>query len=373
MNKKSQKEFESNKKKLMFWIAFLRLSRSYTIAHAYKRGFRSFDRAKKEIPDIEKVIETYDKFGYVWKNPLEWFDENMFEIHSTFAGAATPKIVSILSSDKSDKKSEIETELNNFLYKDWAAGAHETTLLVSIPLKIKKNNLHEFLKNALEQLEIDAGDEKQCQSQPKKFELTNEIVRMDALEKAYNLMMMKAANPLTPNWELAERLGLCLESVKVIKQELQDKAEGKETDPYANPDGTNHHQSVDAVIWRYVRLAYVLAENAARGEFPKTLREKKEEKEKRLKEGKKKYVKLEPRFKYPYLQRKVKYFKGQIESRGMEHKYANEFLVPEAKINRKWVPDSRAKEPPMVDAAHENFLKHRRIYKPLPPMDDEEI
>lgn len=39
MNKKIQKEFESNKKKLMFWIAFLRLSRSYTIAHAYKRGF----------------------------------------------------------------------------------------------------------------------------------------------------------------------------------------------------------------------------------------------------------------------------------------------------------------------------------------------
>lgn len=373
MNKKSQKEFESNKKKLMFWIAFLRISRSYTIARTYKQGYLSFDKAKKEIPDIEKVIETNNKFGNVWKNPLEWFEENMFEIHSTFAGAATPKIVSILNIEKSDKKSEIETELNNFLYKDWAAAGHETTLLVSIPLKIKKNYLQEFLKNALEQLEIDSGDENKLQQQPKKFELTNEIVRMDALEKAYNLIMMKAADPLTPNWELAERLGLCLESVKVIKQELKDKAEGKENDPYANPDGINHHQSVDAVIWRYVRLAYVLAENAARGEFPKTLKEKKEEKEKRLKEGKKKYVKLEPRFMYPHLQRNVAYYKLQIEARGMEHKYANEFLVPDANINREWVPEGRAKEHPMVNEAHENFLKHRRTYKPLPPIDGEEI
>ena len=63
MTKKAEKEYESNRKKLLFWLAFLRLSRSYTIARAYKLGKLSKDTAYKEVPDLDKVIFTVEKFG----------------------------------------------------------------------------------------------------------------------------------------------------------------------------------------------------------------------------------------------------------------------------------------------------------------------
>jgi hypothetical protein len=120
----------------------------------------------------------------------------------------------------------------------------------------------------------------------------------------------------------------------------------------------------------------VLAENAARGEFPKMLREDKGEKDERLKKYKKKYTKLKPKFLMSYLHKQSVYFQRQLEDRGMKHKYANEFLMPEAKINRQWEPKSDIEansKQSVTDVAHENFLKNRRTYAPLPDVDGEEI
>ena len=128
MSKKSQKEYESDRKKLMYWLAFLRISRSYTIAYAYKQGAMKEKDAYKEVKDLDKVIETYDKFGFVWKNPIEWVDENIYAIRSTFTGAATPEIVSILNSEKSEEKEQITKEVNNYVYSKWAEAGHETKI-----------------------------------------------------------------------------------------------------------------------------------------------------------------------------------------------------------------------------------------------------
>jgi hypothetical protein len=259
------------------------------------------------------------------------------------------------------------------VYRDWASSGHEPSLLVSIPLKVKKSYLYEFLKNALEQLENKLDDQIEGWTSPKKFELTKEIVRMEALENAYNLIMMKAANRDMPNWELAEHLGLCSDSVATVKKSLNEPTVG-EID-YEVDAVLEAHKSINAVIWRYTRFAYVIAENAARGEFPKTLREGKAEKDKRKKEYKKKYTKLKPRFLISFLHGQSIYFQRQLKDRNMEHKYANEFLVPEAKINRKWQPASveEAKaDQPLIDVAHDNFLINRRTYAPLPKVDGDE-
>ena len=371
MTKKAEKEYESNRKKLMYWLAFLRISRSYTVAYAYKHGAISEKNAYKEVEDLDKVIETYNKFGFVWQNPIEWVEENIYEIRSTFTGASTPEIVSILRSEKSGKKEEIAKELNNYLYMDWPQSEHEERVLVSIPRGVKKNYLFEFLKNTLEQLSLDAKDDDERLARTSKYELTKEVVRMDALEKAYNLIMMKAAAPNMPNWELAEYLGLCPKSVQTVKQE-QQKLDAEEISK--DDDVLEAHKSINAVIWRYTRFAYVLAENAARGKFPQGMKEDEEEKEARAKEFKKKYTRLKPRFLYNYLNKESVYFQKQLKERGMVHKYANEFLVPEANINRKWRPIEKlaTDEPSVMDKAHENFLKNRRTYAPLPPADGEE-
>jgi hypothetical protein len=281
--------------------------------------------------------------------------------------------VSILDDEKIEKKAEIAKEIANNVYMEWAANGHQPSMLVSIPLGVKKNYLFEFLKNALAQQENKAADKTEQPKPPKKFELTKEIVRMDALEKAYNLIMMKAANREMPNWELAEHLGLCANSVAIVKKTALEKNTGvTNVDTDAETEAL---KSINAVIWRYTRFAYVLAENAARGEFPKVLRESKLEKDNRQNEHRKKYTKLKPRFLMSFLHGQGVYFRRQLKDREMEHKYANEFLVPDAKINREWKPASVAhveSDRSVMDEAHDNFTRTRRTFAPLPPVDGEE-
>ena len=78
---KSLRGFEAKTAKLTYWYAFLRLSRSYAIATAYKEGRLTHRAAIKLLPDLEQVLPTYENFGDVWKkNPLDWLTANSYEI-----------------------------------------------------------------------------------------------------------------------------------------------------------------------------------------------------------------------------------------------------------------------------------------------------
>jgi hypothetical protein len=57
-----------------------------------------------------------------------------------------------LAAKKIGNKSEIADEVNNFVYRDWASSGHEPSLLVSIPLKVKKSYLYESRKELKQEL-----------------------------------------------------------------------------------------------------------------------------------------------------------------------------------------------------------------------------
>lgn len=358
---KSLRGFEAKTAKLTYWYAFLRLSRSYAIATAYKEGRLTHRAAIKLLPDLEQVLPTYENFGDVWKkNPLDWLTANSYEIGDRLKSPNSPQIVSILSPKKSEKKGQIAEEFLNFLDVTWAQSGHEPKLVVSVPLKIKKINLYSFLKQALEQHEHLLEDVQPVSPKLDYLQMTTEKVRMDALEKSYNLVLIEAQNPEFAEWQLAECLGVCGNSVKAIKLREAEKAQGIEKEDYG--DEPNYDMSIHTVLRRYRRYAYLIAENAARGKFPLN------DEANRKSRG----DKIEVDFDVDVLRRHTGYLSRQLEERGMQHLYANEFLMRDAGINRKRERVIEDEHQRLVQEAHENFLKHRRVYTPLPPMNSEE-
>ncbi len=358
---KSLRGFEAKTAKLIYWYAFLRLSRSYAIATAYKEGRLTHRAAIKLLPDFEQVLPTYENFGNVWKkNPIDWLTANSYEIGEQLRSPIAPKIVSILSPQKIEKKGQITEEFLNYLDVSWAQSGHEPTLVVSVPLKIKKINLFSFLKQALEQHEHLLEDVQPVSSKLDYLQMTSEKVRMDALEKSYNLVLIEAQNPEFAEWQLAECLGVCERSVKAIKLREAEKAKGIEKEDYG--DEPNYDMSIHTVLRRYRRYAYLIAENAARGKFP--LNDEADRKSRG--------DKIDVAFDVDVLRLHTSYLARQLEERGMTHRYANEFLMHDAGINRKRERLIEDEHQRLVQDAHENFLKHRRIYAPLPPMNDEE-
>lgn len=321
--KKSLRGQDAKMAKLIYWFAFLRLSRSYGIATAYMEGRLSLRASKRLVPDLDLVLPTYSNFGNVWKNnPVDWLTANSYEIGGHLKSVVAPEIVSTLVSKKSERKGQIAEEFINFLDTTWAQSGHEPTVVVSIPLKIKKTNLVEFLKQTLEQHQhlLEASE-----SAPQNLDylrMTNEKVRMDALEKAYNLVLIEAQHPEFKEWQLAECLGVCDASVQAVKAREEQKARDVVYEDYGDPD---YDMSIHTVLRRHRRYAYLLAENAARGKFPLN-----DDADRRNKGEK-----YEARFAVKCLRQHTSYLSRQLEERGMAHKYANEFLNAGAGINRK--------------------------------------
>jgi hypothetical protein len=340
----------------------LRLSKSYAVATAFSEGKLTHRAAISLLPDLDQVLPTYQNFGNVWKkNPLDWLTANSYEIGRHLKTQISPKIVSILTAEKSGNKSQIAQEFINFLDTTWEQNEHEPSLVVSIPLKIKKVNLIDFLNQALAQHDHLSDPPKMPKQSLDYVQLTNEKVRLDALEKSYNLVLIEAHHPEFEEWQLAECLGVCTRSVKAIKVREENKAKGVVKEDYG--DEPNYDMSVHTVLRRYRRYAYLLAKNAARGKFPLN------DEDQRKAKGEK----ITAKFDLASIQKHSRYLSHQLDERGMKHQYANEFLLREAGINRKL---DRNDEPDayvsVMAEAHENFLKNRRKYPPLPKESDDE-
>jgi hypothetical protein len=326
--KKSLRGYEARTAKLKYWYAYLRLSKSYSVATRYKQGKLTWDAAIREVPDLKAVLPIYEEFGDVWKkNPLDWLTENSYELGKHLKTEHDPKILSILTGDKIEKNRKTVEKFSSYLENEWEASGRQPHIVVSIPLQIKKNNLFDFMRQLLDEHQTSSNDAVSTAKTQPSMKLTAEKVRMDALERGYNLVLIEAQNPNYAEWQVAECLGLSPKSVEAVKKREAEKTQGINTPDYG--EDPNYDMSIHTVLRRYRRYAWVLAENAARGKFP--LNDEAE----RTAQGEKIVV----QFDTESLRRHTHYLSRQLQERGMDNKYANEFLKADAGINRKRFKD----------------------------------
>lgn len=268
-SKQFEKTLESQSQKLLAWHSFLKLSNSYLLAIRLKAGLLSKAEIAALPPNFDQVLLTYDKFGDVWAETAEsWYEENALAGLEAIKGANQPKILSSLFAGNEEKTA---VSLARHVVGAWAQQGKQPELLISIPVNAKKSDIHKLLDEALEDLRLDVvgGVIPAGQDLEKKldFDLLDTKVRIAVLKKMHGLVVLKAAEPQLLNWQRAQRLGLApAHVVKIVKAHELEVASGKLLQMADR--ATGEKLNVNALVGRYMRKAFLLAENAAFGKFP---------------------------------------------------------------------------------------------------------
>ncbi len=219
--------------------------------------------------NFDQVLLTYDKFGDVWAETAEsWYEENALTALQVIKGANQPKILSSLFAGNEEKTA---VALAKHVVGAWAQQGKQPELLISIPVNARRGDIYKLLNEALDDLQVDVRKNTIPQGQDMTeqlgFDLMDTKVRLAVLQKMYGLVTLRARQPELLNWQLAHRLGLApvhtekiakaheLEQTSVKLLQMADRATGEKL-------------SVNALVGRYMRKAFLLAENAAYGKFP---------------------------------------------------------------------------------------------------------
>ena len=309
-------------KKILYWFAFLRISVSYRDAQLLNGGRLKYEAVIGKHPDFQKVVNRYARVERVWrKNPIDLLFENSSLFRGIFDLRGGVKVLSRLDGKKREKTAEIVKKLTNYVEDEWGRYGYRDQVIISLPTKIDKNKIFEQIKKAIED-HIDDFDEindekPQNKARARILELSKTKIRMEVLERCYNLILFKALNPNVSALEQARFLGVSKEKVALLDEALALKEKvGKTAAEYDKVANIHEYQiNIKAVVWKYTRRAYLLAENAARGEFPsfKEFDERKPTAE----------------FAYEHIAEMAKQIQEKMKLDGIEKKFSDEFMASE--------------------------------------------
>jgi hypothetical protein len=317
---KIETETASKAIKVIYWFAFLRLSISYRRAQLVNAGRMKLEEANAAHPNFKKVIRRYEKYGRVWrKNPVDQLFDNSYSFSGLFDQSGGIKILSRLDGKKVDKTDEIVEKLTSYVRTEWPRSGYKDQVILSIPKNIDKNNIYQKIKMALESFE----DEQNEQTEQKVpyvrpvpwLEIPKSSkVRWEILERCYNLIILKSIHPELSALDQARFLGVSKDKVALLDEALalKDKVDKTEAE-YDKVQNIHDYQlNIKAVVWKYTRRAYLLAENAARGVFPSLdeIDEKKRPAE----------------FAYEHIAEMSAYMRDVLKLDGITNSFSNEFL-----------------------------------------------
>lgn len=306
-------------KKILFWYSFLRLSVAYRDAQLVNGGRVKKEEAAAKHKDFEKVLYWYSNIGRVWlKNPIDMFFANSNLFAGIFDLRGGVKVLSRLEAKNSPKTEQIVQKLTNYVKSEWALGGMREQFIISVPTKIDKKKIIEQIERALKDYDDDL-DHYEAETQRDEPEshlmaLAGTKIRLEVLERCYNLIVLRALNPNISALEQARMLGVSKDKVALLDEAiaLREKV-GKTAAEYDKVANISEYQiNIKAVVWKYTQRAYLLADNAARGEFPsfKVLDENK----------------TTPEFVYEHIAEMAGQIRDRMNLDGIVHPYTDEFF-----------------------------------------------
>jgi hypothetical protein len=313
-------------KKILFWYSFLRLSVAYRDAQLVDGGRVKKEEAAAKHKDFEKVLYWYSKVGRVWlKNPIDIFFANSNLFAGIFDLRGGVKVLSRLEAKNSPKTEQIVQKLTNYVKSEWALGGMREQFIISVPTKIDKKKIIEQIESALKDYDDDLdhyeAESKRDEPESHLIALAGTKIRLEVLERCYNLILLRALNPNISALEQARMLGVSKDKVALLDEAiaLKDKV-GKTAVEYDKVANIPEYQiNIKAVVWKYTQRAYLLADNAARGEFPsfKVLDEHK----------------TTPEFVYEHIAEMAGQIRDRMNLDGIVHSFTDEFCS-EAQLER---------------------------------------
>lgn len=257
---------------MIFWFHFLRLSKSYQLASQVRSG--KIDESDNILfpDDFNDVLKTYDDFGDVWASDYHiWTKDKWRKLFDANIVMPQAKTLGLLREGEIDCNDQIEKHLKHYIEKYRPSIGYPMTIILTLPIVGNK-------KRILSEVELilDKHDEFIKKSPPvkpiskPKYALLINKVRDRVIKLSHQIIITKAKHPKYKMWQIAALLKINSVQTEKIKRyetlKSQAKIDGGTSSAIFEP--VEEKMLINAVMGRYLRHAYLLAENAARGEFP---------------------------------------------------------------------------------------------------------
>lgn len=254
------------------WVRYLRISASYFLAKKFSEGSLNKTDESNLPHDFDRVLATYRDFGDVWSEPPPVWSQRkrkeLFEIKRRSVNLT--KVLSLVPSQTPNLKNQ-EWWIKKFLSEANESGDYYPGRLYAISFK---GNPEEIMREINIRIGLDLAYHRDKYSEhieAPKYSLEINKVRGEILRQCLYLVRIKALRPEWKTWQLAAALDISKTNTeKILASEKYKETNGQHYSgriPQAFR-ATTERQIVNAIIGRYLRNAFVLAENAARGRFP---------------------------------------------------------------------------------------------------------
>lgn len=274
---RSSKEWSTRgiKQYVLLMVEFLRLSPSYALAREadlnrlskgeieqklfalYETEERplSSDEKSALVKDFDRVTKTYAEFGDVLTIDFDvWWLERGADLFGF--DYERPRITKIAQLDKDEKHTNTPASLlNDYLQSDRVKQGMPPSLILALPLGVPKRTLMMELSKLIDRANVAVPPK----AQKAKRTLTKQRLRSKPLFMFIKLLMYKAGSPSSPLWKLGLRANVSPKYSEDMA--LDSKVTSKNIDQRLN---------LTILTSRALRKAKLIAENAARGEFPST-------------------------------------------------------------------------------------------------------
>lgn len=236
---------------------FLRLSPSYELARLESTGTLSKEQKQGLASDFGEVRRTYELLGDVQKTLFRtwWIRRGLRAFGNPHS---EPKVhgIRVMRALENVTIEGLRADLDNFLTETRPSEGLNASLLVSLPLGLRKADLLKQLDRLLNQHEAESGVHQQMPP----LALVGQRLRAKVLFNGLRLLWFRAAKPRWEYW----RLGAQARISKTYSVAL---------DPNAPRRTTDHQEKVDRdlmtkITYRALMKFENIAENAARGRFP---------------------------------------------------------------------------------------------------------
>lgn len=240
----------------LLWFEYLKISPSYELARRHRMGsWTAADEARKPV-DFDTVLAVYDDLGDVRSLLFrEWWLATAID-HFGFKGA-TPRVMRLgTARHGADGQAEkLTANSQAYLDKHWIAQGEPTAMMLAIPVELSKAQI---LKQVSALLEKYAEAHSGSAARPPKYRLISRKLDKNSLFKYLKCVWIKAELPKTALW----RIGAHAKVSSTYSGRLDPKAK---LSPHHLAEDRN---ALKIVTSRAISRGILIAENAARGQFP---------------------------------------------------------------------------------------------------------
>lgn len=239
-------------KQVAAWFDFLRFSPSYEMARRHRAG--ELPSGTSLPKDFDTVLAVYDDLGDVLREMADWWLDGAYRQFGQ--GGKQPSVVGLgtVSSDNPEFD-RIGSNVERYRQTEWVAQGERTVMVVAIPIGLPKAQIAKQVALLLEEY---PAEERILSPQAPKYQIKGKKLDWDSIYRYRRCLDAKADLAGATLWQIGLRANLSSTYTKLLNAPNEPPTKQAE-----------YRQALKILTSRGLNRGHMIAENAARGIFPR--------------------------------------------------------------------------------------------------------